>query len=226
MDFWDLCARLGCAALLGGAIGLERHWSDKAAGLRTHMLVSLGAALFMIVSAHGFDDVLSPSRVELDPSRVAAQVVSGIGFLGAGAILRRHEAVVGLTTAASIWAVAALGLAAGGGLYVAAAITTAIILAILTVMRWVESRVRVRPRSFVLAVSTRTRDAASQVVETILDSSSVNILDLRVRGGDRPTDRVVRAVLARPAQEALPPLVAQLQTIEEVFDIRYGLRNR
>lgn len=226
MDFWDLCARLGCAALLGGAIGLERHWSDKAAGLRTHMLVSLGAALFMIVSAHGFDDVLSPSRIELDPSRVAAQVVSGIGFLGAGAILRRHEAVVGLTTAASIWAVAALGLAAGGGLYVAAAITTAIILAILTVMRWVESRVRVRPRSFVLAVSTRTRDAAAQVVETILDSSSVNILDLRVRGGDRPTDRVVRAVLARPAQKALPPLVSQLQTIEEVFDIRYGLRNR
>ncbi len=226
MDVLDLCARLGCAAILGGAIGLERHWSDKAAGLRTHMLVSLGAALFMIVSAHGFNDVLSPSRVELDPSRVAAQVVSGIGFLGAGAILRRNEMVVGLTTAASIWAVAALGLAAGGGLYTAAILTTVIILAILTVMRWVESRVRVRPRSFVLLVSTRNRDSAARVVETILDESDLNVLELRVRDGDLPTERVVPAVLARPVASALPALVSQLQTIEEVFDIRYGLRNR
>lgn len=226
MDIWDLSARLACAAILGGAVGLERHWADKAAGLRTHMLVCLGSALFMIVSAHGFDDVLSPSRIELDPSRVAAQVVSGIGFLGAGAILRRHEAVVGLTTAASIWAVAALGLAIGGGLYAAAAIATAIILAILTVMRWVEGRVRVRPRSFVLLVTTRSRDSASQVVETVLDGRDLDILELRVRAGETPTERVVRAVLARPATYGLPPLVAQLQNLEGVADVRYGLRNR
>jgi len=226
METWELCARLGCAALLGGAVGLERHWSDKAAGLRTHMLVSLGSALFMIVSAHGFNDVLSPSRIELDPSRVAAQVVSGIGFLGAGAILRRHEAVVGLTTAASIWAVAALGLAAGGGLYTAAILTTVIILVILTVMRWVESRVRVRPRSFVLLVTTRGRDAASRVVETVLDGRDLDILELRVRAGETPNDRVVRAVLARPAGRGLPPLVARLQSMESVSDVRYGLRHR
>lgn len=226
MEIWELCARLGCAALLGGAIGLERHWSDKAAGLRTHMLVCLGSALFMIVSAYGFDDVLSPSRIELDPSRVAAQVVSGIGFLGAGAILRRHEAVVGLTTAASIWAVAALGLAAGGGLYVAAFLTTAIILAILTVMRWVESRVRVRPRSFVILVTAQSRETASQVVEAMLDGRDLDIIDLRVRAGDVPTDRVIRAVLARPAAQSLPVLVADLQNIKGVSDVRYGRRNR
>src|SRR3954471_1544517 len=91
--------RLAAAALLGGIIGLERHRSDKAAGMRTHMLVSLGSALIMIVSAYGFDRVLQPSRIVLDPSRIAAQVVSGIGFLGAGTILRRNDTVLGLTTA-------------------------------------------------------------------------------------------------------------------------------
>lgn len=226
MDLLELSTRLLAAAILGGAVGLERHWSDKAAGLRTHMLVSLGAALFMIVSAYGFDDVLSPSRVELDPSRVAAQVVSGIGFLGAGAILRRHEMVVGLTTAASIWAVAALGLAAGGGLYVAAILTTAIILAILTVMRWVESRVTVRSRSFMLLVTTSGAEAASKVVETVLDGRELEILDLRVRGGETPSDRVVRTILARSAARRLPPLVSQLQAIEGVSDVRYSPRNR
>jgi len=226
MSTLDLCIRLIASAFLGGAVGLERHWADKAAGLRTHMLVCLGSTMFMIVSAHGFEEVLSPSRVELDPSRMAAQVVSGIGFLGAGAILRRHEAVVGLTTAASIWAVAALGLAVGGGLYVAAAIATAIILAILTVMRWVESRVRVRPRSFVLLVTTRNRDSASQVVEAVLDGPDLDILELRVRGGETPAERTVRAVLARSTERGLSPLIARLQSIEDVSDVRYGLRNR
>ena len=98
------------AAALGSVIGFERERLSWAAGLRTHMLVCVGSALIMIVSAFGFFDVLQNEHVVLDPSRVAAQVVSGIGFLGAGSILLRGEIVRGLTTAASLWSVAAIGL--------------------------------------------------------------------------------------------------------------------
>src|SRR3954453_14196999 len=136
----DLLLRLGAAALLGSAIGLDRQRLDKAAGLRTHMLVSVGSALVMIVSAYGFDEGLRASRGAPDPSRVAAQVVSGIGFLGAGTILRRNQAVHGLTTAASIWAVATVGLAAGGGLYMAATAATVLMLVILAAIKPLENR--------------------------------------------------------------------------------------
>lgn len=134
----ELIARLGLAAVLGGAIGFERERLSWSAGLRTHMLVCVGACLFMVVSAYGFMDVLRFDHVALDPSRVAAQVVSGIGFLGAGSILLRGEVVRGLTTAASLWSVAAVGLAVGGGLYLAAIAATAIILFILAGIKPVE----------------------------------------------------------------------------------------
>src|ERR1700733_11755389 len=114
---WELVVRLLVAAGLGSLIGAERERLVWAAGLRTHMLVSVGACLIMIVSAFGFADILGTKNVVLDPSRVAAQVVSGIGFLGAGSILMRGEVFRGLTTAASLWSVAAVGLAVGGGLY-------------------------------------------------------------------------------------------------------------
>ena len=136
----DLILRLVAAALLGSLIGLERQRLDKAAGLRTHMLVSVGSALIMIVSAYGFDRVIDPGRIVLDPSRVAAQVVSGIGFLGAGTIVVRKQSVHGLTTAASVWAVSAIGLAAGGALYLAAAAGTATMLVILAVIKPIEDR--------------------------------------------------------------------------------------
>src|SRR5215475_3689703 len=124
----ELIARLVMAAALGSVIGFERERLSWAAGLRTHMLVCVGSALIMIVSAFGFFDVLQNEHVVLDPSRVAAQVVSGIGFLGAGSILLRGEIVRGLTTAASLWSVAAIGLAVGSGLYVEAVAATVIIL--------------------------------------------------------------------------------------------------
>lgn len=135
----EIVIRLLAAALFGGVIGFERERLSWA-GLRTHMLVCVGAALFMIVSIEGFGDALHHAHVSFDPSRVAAQVASGIGFLGAGAILMRRGVVRGLTTAASLWAVAALGLAAGGGLYGAAIAATAIMLFILLVLKPLERR--------------------------------------------------------------------------------------
>jgi len=130
--------RLGVATLLGALIGLERKRLERAAGLRTHALVALGSALIMIVSAYSFADLGLGPR---DPTRMAAQVVSGIGFLGAGVIIFRENAVRGLTTAASIWAVSALGLAAGGVLYAAAVLATAFILGIQVGLRPLERRV-------------------------------------------------------------------------------------
>jgi putative Mg2+ transporter-C (MgtC) family protein len=112
LPYSDTLLRLVLAAILGSLIGFERERLLWAAGIRTHMLVCVGACLFMIVSAYGFGAVLGPNVV-LDPSRVAAQVVSGIGFLGAGAILARGEIIKGLTSAASIWTVAAIGLSVG-----------------------------------------------------------------------------------------------------------------
>jgi putative Mg2+ transporter-C (MgtC) family protein len=108
-----LLGRLLLAAVLGGAIGAERELSDQAAGLRTHMLLTIGACLFTLISAYGFAGGLGT-----DPSRLAAQIVTGIGFLGGGAIVRQGLTVKGLTTAASIWATASVGVAVGAGSYV------------------------------------------------------------------------------------------------------------
>jgi len=124
---WEMAGRLGLAAFLGGLIGLERETHSQPAGLRTHMLVSLGASLMMLISLHMMK--LDPSRA--DPGRIAAQVVAGIGFLGAGAIMRSGMSVKGLTTAASLWTSAGIGLAAGCGYWQAAAATTLLTIVIL-----------------------------------------------------------------------------------------------
>ena len=114
---WDFILRLFVAGILGAVVGLDREYRAKEAGYRTHFLVSLGSALIMVVSQYGFQDVILENSVSLDPSRVAAQVVSGIGFIGAGTIIIQKQFVRGLTTAAGIWATAGIGLAVGSGMY-------------------------------------------------------------------------------------------------------------
>jgi putative Mg2+ transporter-C (MgtC) family protein len=138
----EFAIRMLVATVLSGLVGLERERGERAAGLRTHALVGLGACLVMIVSAFGFEDWhYAPGA--LDPSRVAAQVVSGIGFLGAGVIIfqRDREVVRGLTTAASVWVVAAIGLAVGGGMYITATVATGVTLVILAGLKPLERRV-------------------------------------------------------------------------------------
>lgn len=117
---YEFLLRIFCAAILGGLIGLEREYRAKEAGFRTHFLVAMGSALFMIVSAYGFGEAMKDELQRWDVSRIAAQVVSGIGFIGAGTIIFRktENVVVGLTTAAGLWVTAAIGLACGGGMYV------------------------------------------------------------------------------------------------------------
>ncbi len=147
LSTFETITRLSIAAILGSVIGWERQRKEGAAGLRTHMLVCLGSALVMIVSAYGFEDVLGRPAIVLDPSRIAAQVISGIGFLGAGTIIfLRPRVIRGLTTAAGLWTVAAIGLAVGGGLYIAAVTTTVIVLVILAAIKPLERKMMARQR--------------------------------------------------------------------------------
>ncbi len=132
LDFFGWLVRLLAAAALAGVVGWQRETAHKPAGLRTHMLVGLGSALFTLAGIDAFEGS--------DPARVAAQVVSGIGFLGAGAIFREGVAVKGLTTAAGLWAVAAIGITAGAGAIGGAALATFLALIVLEVLGWVERR--------------------------------------------------------------------------------------
>ncbi len=144
----NLAIRLSVGLVLGAIIGFERELHRQPAGFRTHSLVSLGAALFTVVSAFGFGGEL------VDPTRIAAQIVSGIGFIGAGTILQYRGHIRGLTTAASLWSVAAIGTAAGAGLFVVATVGTVLILIILSILDRVESiarrRLQLPPEGFVL----------------------------------------------------------------------------
>jgi putative Mg2+ transporter-C (MgtC) family protein len=137
MEALDLVARLAAAAVLGAALGLEREMRRHPAGARTHALVAVGAALFTVAGAYGFGDTGRAG----DPSRIAAQVVSGIGFLGAGAILRQGLSVRGLNTAATLWLSAALGVAVGAGMFLAAAVAVGVTLVVLVGVRLVSRRV-------------------------------------------------------------------------------------
>ena len=125
---WTYVIRLLVATLLGALIGLEREYHAKEAGVRTHLLVALGSCLFMIISIYGFDAYLGRDHVSFDPSRIASQVVTGIGFIGAGTIILQKQVVRGLTTAAGVWVTAAIGLACGDGMYLLAVISTAVVL--------------------------------------------------------------------------------------------------
>ncbi len=130
LSFQEELLRILVAAGLGAAVGIERELREHEAGLRTHMLVAVGSALFTLVSAYGFSEffALGTRVAPVDPTRIAAQIVTGIGFLGAGAIIRQGSNVRGLTTAATLWAVAAIGLAAGAGFYGGAVATTIVVI--------------------------------------------------------------------------------------------------
>lgn len=156
--------RVFVAALLGGMIGFEREYRAKEAGLRTHFLVAMGSALFMIVSQYGFDAVLGTS-ITLDPSRVAAQVVSGIGFIGAGTIIFQKHVIKGLTTAAGLWVTSAIGLACGSGLYLLSVASTLLVLLCLETIFFI--LMRIGSRSISVTISTTEREKIKKVVNQL-----------------------------------------------------------
>ena len=203
---WEMLIRLGLAACLGSVIGMERERLQWTAGLRTHMLVCVGAALFMLVSAFGFADSLGQAHVVLDPSRVAAQVVSGIGFLGAGAILLRRDKIRGLTTAASLWTVAAVGLAVGGGLYVAAVGATLIILCILAGIKPLERRLWSSRGGREFALVVDREEASLAVIQSELTSAGMVIRMVSIEPHDDSGDDIRVSVESAAAEQMLVTL--------------------
>jgi len=177
----EISLRLAVAAVLGMAIGLERQRVDQPAGLRDHALVAVGSCLIMIISAYGFAHVTHAPDVVLDPSRIAAQVISGIGFIGAGTIVLRRNVVRGLTTAGSIWAAAALGLAAGGGLYFAAFAAAILILAILAGIKSLERRFFRRYRRSVTTLIVRRDGVTLQKIQTTIAQLAIRVDRIDVR---------------------------------------------
>lgn len=222
ISYQEILIRLLLAALLGSAIGLERERLERGAGLRTHMLVAVGSTVFMLVSAFGFADVLGHANVVLDPSRIAAQVASGIGFLGAGTIILRKEIVHGLTTAASLWAVAAIGLAVGGGLYVGAAATTAIVLIILFAIKPIERYLfaRSRPRTLVLRVDRK--ELSLHTLESAIEAAELRMRNISFRPGDSADEESVELTLDRAAPKDLGPLVDALREMRGVREVRHN----
>ena len=199
---WDFVWRLVLAALFGTIIGLDREYREKEAGFRTHFLVSLGSALMMIVSQYGFSEILTHDGVSLDPSRIAAQVVSGIGFIGAGTSIFNHQIVRGLTTAASLWATAGIGLTAGAGMSWLALAATILTLVALEGLSLVFRSLGSRRMVVVFSASDRT-GVADTLDRIRTDGYMVVSYEVvpQVVGGDGITYRVTMVVKAKPGSD-------------------------
>lgn len=193
MITWDdTIIRLVLAAVFGGLVGMERQRYDWAAGLRTHMLVCLGSALIMIVSIFGFGDILGTPNVTLDPSRIGAQVISGIGFLGAGTIIfLKREVIKGLTTAAGLWTVAGVGLAVGSGLYLAAGATTALVLIILALVKPYKKRFSRADKHQQIELVVDRRYGSLQEIENIYKEHEMNLSQIAFRQTDDPATAII-----------------------------------
>ena len=217
LETWDALLRLVVAAGLGGAIGLERELRDHEAGFRTHLLVALGACVFTLVSAYAWTDWTFSTRegIVFDPTRIAAQIVTGIGFLGAGAIIVRGINVRGLTTAATLWVVAAIGMAAGTGYYAVAVGATALVLVSLGPLKIVSARMlsRVRPEEAELAINLAPGGVGATVLARIEEAGGViNSVEF---GDERTMDVVLRA--SRRAESArVAEEIAKLDDVERV----------
>ena len=219
--------RLLAALACGAIIGLERERRERAAGLRTHTMVSMSSALIMLVSGYSFSEVVQSGTVTLDPSRIAAQAVSGIGFLGAGVIIFRKNTVSGLTTAASIWAASAVGLACGGGLFTAAAMGTGGILFIQIVLRSFEYRFFAHNQPSILSLRVRRDGGGVAAVEQVVRQSGVTLRGMRLRPGKGSNADRIELVLGNAKQAVVLDLLRALGAMEGVESVHYqGLRAR
>ena len=221
----ELAGRLLLAAVLGGLVGLEREMTDQTAGLRTHMSVALGSALFVIAGAYGFEEFFrrrAESNVQISVDRVASTVVTGVGFLGGGAILKHGASVRGLTTAASLWVTAAIGMAVALGSYLMGVVTTVILLAALAGLRaprrWIEHHL-VRRRSTVM-ITMRPGVHAALVVGALGELERVEVRELTVRA--REGAWVVEAELQTDAGVDLEAALAGIVDREDVASVDLG----
>jgi putative Mg2+ transporter-C (MgtC) family protein len=223
---WDLLLRLGLALALSSAIGVEREMRQKSAGMRTYTLVGVGAALFVLVSIYGFSDTLQRDTTVLDPSRVAAQIVSGIGFIGGGLIFVRRDAVRGLTTAAGVWLTAAVGMAAGAGLAILATAGTVAYLVVAYAYPELTQRLpssRRRP----VGLDVTYVDGRG-ILRTVLASCTemgFAVADLRTQPVEGDARAVAVQLELRGAGQ-VADLAAQLDAVDGVLAVRARSRGR
>jgi putative Mg2+ transporter-C (MgtC) family protein len=193
IPYWEVVLRLVLASLLCGAIGFERETRDQPAGFRTHILLGLGAALFTLVSAYGFEPftraALGGGGLQFDPTRIAAQIIAGVGFLGAGAIIRQGRDVRGLTTAASLWVTSAIGMAVGAGYLFGAAAATVLTIATLYALRGLGSSI----------ISPLRLDSAGLELEQLADRLRLVRNSSHERLLERPKDQGPRCPRPRDA---------------------------
>ncbi len=214
----DAAVRLLAAALLGGMVGIEREVSDQAAGLRTHIAVALGASLFGVISTLGFlefDQARADSTIQADVSRVASNVVVGIGFLGAGVIFRQGNTIKNLTTAASLWAVAAVGLACGVGDIAVAAMATVVLLGSLVLLRPVRGYVRRHwaTRSVTVEVVLQPRRDPSAIIDALESPDDIETSHFAVRKRD---GHVLVSTDATGRPTVLHKWIAEMATLDDV----------
>ncbi|PWU17796.1 MAG: hypothetical protein C5B48_15530 [Candidatus Rokuibacteriota bacterium] len=218
LAWWQIVVRLAVAAGLGGAIGIERELREREAGFRTHLLVSVGAALFTLVSAYAWRDFTFGRGVNFDPTRIAAQIVTGIGFLGAGAIIRQGASVRGLTTAATLWVVAAIGMASAAGYYFAALITTIVVLLSLWPLRLLAHRALDRPDRRTISVELGGGRQAAPVLAA-LEGLGVTVDSFQLTDQGRERQLELHLELARGSRPE--ELVHRLGALEEVRAVRW-----
>jgi putative Mg2+ transporter-C (MgtC) family protein len=214
LDGWDALLRLAIACGLGAAIGFEREIRDRAAGIRTHLLVSLGSALFTIVSAYGFHEFLTSGDniVRTDPTRIAAQIVTGIGFLGAGAIIREGLSIRGLTTAATLWVVAAIGMACGAGYYWPAAAATVLTILALWPLRLLAYRLieQIKPEENRITVELKEGEPLTRLLALVQKVRHIEV-----------TDEIDRRIVQLEIPDADEELVARLSDADFVIGVKW-----
>ena len=211
----EFILRLFLAGIMGAVIGLDREYRAKEAGYRTHFLVSLGSALIMIVSQHGFGEILDTPNVNLDPSRIASQVVTGIGFIGAGTIILHKQIVRGLTTAAGIWATSGIGLAIGAGMYTLGISATILTLIGLEVLSFLFKSVGMK--SSAVEFSTDNKETLNQLVKKF-NSKDFMIVSFQMdeRRVSEAISYHVTMVIKSKKNNNEGTLLAQLQDFEDV----------
>jgi putative Mg2+ transporter-C (MgtC) family protein len=222
LELWEGLLRLGLAALLAGAIGIERELREQEAGLRTHMLVCVGATMFMLVGVYGWSDYRLGNQigVVVDPSRVASYVVSGIGFLGAGAIIRHGINVRGLTTAASLWVVAAIGVAVGAGMYAFAVATTALVILALWPLSQVKRLLAARADETRRLAVTLGQDASVVSALAAIEESGFELESVEL--GEEEDVRRLDVVIRTAAGAGLGELLDGLGALEGVRTARFA----
>ena len=202
-----------CAGLFGSLVGLERELHGQPAGLRTHMILAVGAALAAILSI-SYSQFLSNPEMMSDPGRIVAQVVSGVGFLGAGAILRFGVTVKGLTTASSLWTTAIIGIAAGSGFFELAAITTVVVLAILTIINKLEKALLPSFQTHTLKVTLEDRPGIVKELKGVLEKRKVKLVSLNASMPDKETLKL-NMVIRKPADLGMDHLINMVNGMDE-----------